>query len=152
MSAISKRFPGVVALDRVDFDVSAGEIVALVGENGAGKSTLMKILAGIHRADAGEIRIDGATASLHGPADAARRGIGVIHQERELIDTLDVAGNVFLGREPTRGGPLRLLDRRRMRADTERQLARVGVQIPAGMPLRRLSAAQQQLVSIVRAL
>ena len=152
MSAISKLFPGVVALDRVDFDLVAGEIVALVGENGAGKSTLMKILAGIHRADAGEIRIDGATAILHGPADAARRGIGVIHQERELIDTLDVAGNVFLGREPTRGGPLRLLDRRRMRADTERQLARVGVQIPAGTPLRRLSAAQQQLVSIVRAL
>ena len=152
MSAISKQFPGVVALDRVDFDVAAGEIVALVGENGAGKSTLMKILAGIHRADAGEIRIDGANVILHGPADAARRGIGVIHQERELIDTLDVAGNVFLGREPTRGGPLRLLDRGRMHADTERQLARVGVQIPAGTPLRRLSAAQQQLVSIVRAL
>jgi ribose transport system ATP-binding protein len=152
MSAISKLFPGVVALDGVDFHLAAGEIVALVGENGAGKSTLMKILAGIHRADAGEIRIDGATATLHGPADAARRGIAVIHQERELIDTLDVSGNVFLGREPTWGGPLRLLDRRRMRADTERQLARVGVQIPAGMPLRRLSAAQQQLISIVRAL
>ena len=152
MSAISKRFPGVVALDRVNFDLAAGEIVALVGENGAGKSTLMKVLAGIHRADAGEIRIDGETAILHGPADAARRGIGVIHQERELIDTLDVAANVFLGREPTRGGPLRLLDRRRMHADTERQLARVGLRIPAGTPLRRLSAAHQQLVAIVRAL
>ena len=135
MSAISKRFPGVVALDRVDFDVSAGEIVALVGENGAGKSTLMKILAGIHRADSGEIRIDGAPVALHGPADAARLGIAVIHQERELIDTLDVAGNVFLGREPTRGGPLRLLDRRRMHADTERQLARIGVELRAGTPL-----------------
>ena len=99
--------------------MSAGEIVALVGENGAGKSTLMKILAGIHRADSGEIRIDGAPVEMHGPADAARLGIGVIHQERELIDTLDVAGNVFLGREPTRGGPLRLLDRRRMHADTD---------------------------------
>ena len=108
MSAISKRFPGVVALDGVDFEVSAGEIVALVGENGAGKSTLMKILAGIHRADSGEIRFDGTPASLHNPPDAARLGIGVIHQQLEVIDTLDVAANVFLGHEPRRG-PLRLL-------------------------------------------
>ncbi len=152
MSAISKRFPGVVALDRVDLEVAGGEIVALVGENGAGKSTLMKILAGIHRADSGEIRIDDTPVEMHGPADAARLGVGVIHQERELIDTLDVAGNVFLGREPTRGGPLRLLDRRRIHADTERQLARIGVQLPASTPLGELSAAQQQLVAIVRAL
>jgi ribose transport system ATP-binding protein len=152
MSAISKRFPGVVALERVDFEVAAGEIVALVGENGAGKSTLMKILAGIHRADAGEIRIGGAPVTIHGPAEAARLGIAVIHQERELIDTLDVAGNVFLGREPTTGGPLRLVDRRRMHSDTERELARIGVQLPARTPLGLLSAAEQQLVSIVRAL
>src|SRR5688500_18445546 len=99
MSAISKRFPGVVALDRVDFDVSEGEIVALVGENGAGKSTLMKILAGIHRADSGEIRLAGTPVALHAPSDAGQLGVGVIHQELEVIDTLDVAGNVFLGRE-----------------------------------------------------
>jgi ribose transport system ATP-binding protein len=152
MSAISKRFPGVVALDRVDFTVSAGEIVALVGENGAGKSTLMKILTGIHRADSGEIRIDGAPVVIRGPAEANRIGVAVIHQERELIDTLDVAGNVFLGREPTRGGLLRWLDRRRMQADAERQLARIGVDIRADTPLGLLSAAQQQLVAIVRAL
>ena len=152
MSAISKRFPGVVALDGVDFELAAGEIVALVGENGAGKSTLMKILAGIHRADSGAIHITGTPVTMHEPGDAARLGIAVIHQERELIDTLDVAGNVFLGREPTRGGPLRLLDRRRMHADTEQQLDRIGVQIPTRTPLRELSAAQQQLVSIVRAL
>ncbi len=152
MSAISKRFPGVIALDRVDFEISAGEIVALVGENGAGKSTLMKILAGIHPADSGEIRLDGAAVALHGPADAARLGIGIIHQEREMIDTLDVAGNVFLGREPARGGPLRWLDRRRMHADTERELARIGAGLRANTPLRQLSAAQQQLVAIVRAL
>ncbi len=103
MSAISKRFPGVVALDGVGFEVFGGEIVALVGENGAGKSTLMKILAGIHRADSGEIRIDGEPVSMHSPADAARLGIAVIHQELEVIDTIDVAGNIFLGREPGRG-------------------------------------------------
>ena len=152
MSAISKRFPGVVALDCVDFEMSAGEIVALVGENGAGKSTLMKILAGIHRPDSGEMLLDGAPVALHGPAEAARRGIAVIHQERELIDTLDVAGNVFLGREPSRGGPLRWLDRRRMHADTERELARIGAAVRASTPLRQLSAAEQQLVAIVRAL
>ena len=151
MSAISKRFPGATALDRVDFDLSAGEIVALVGENGAGKSTLMKILAGIHRADSGEIRIDGVAVAPHAPDDAARLGIGVIHQERELIDTLNVAGNMFLGREPT-VGPLRLLDRRRMEADTERELARIGVRIRARDIVGRLSAAQQQLVAIARAL
>jgi ribose transport system ATP-binding protein len=152
MSAISKRFPGVVALDRVDFDLAAGEIVALVGENGAGKSTLMKILAGIHRPDSGDLRVDGVPAVMDAPAAAARLGIGVIHQERELVDTLDVAGNVFLGREPTRFGPLQLVDRGRMEADTERQLDRIGVRLAARTPLRGLSAAQQQLVAIARAL
>jgi ribose transport system ATP-binding protein len=152
MTAISKRFPGVIALDGVDFTVSAGEIVALVGENGAGKSTLMKILAGIHRADSGEIRIDGAPVTMHAPVDAARLGIGVIHQELEVIETLDVAGNVFLGREPRHGGPLRLLDCRRMEADTERQLARIGMRLSPRTPLAQLSTAERQLVSIARAL
>ncbi len=99
MSAISKRFPGVVALADVDFDVHRGEIVALVGENGAGKSTLMKVLAGIHRADAGTIHVDGVPAAIQTPSDAASLGIAVIHQVLELVDTLDVAGNIFLGRE-----------------------------------------------------
>ncbi len=152
MSAISKRFPGVVALDRVDFHIAAGEIVGLVGENGAGKSTLMKILTGIHRADSGTISIDGAPVVMHGPADAARPGIAIIHQEPEVIETIDVAGNVFLGREPLRAGPLRLLDRRRMEAETVRQLARIGSEIPPRTVLQRLSTAQQQFVAIARAL
>ena len=151
MSAISKRFPGVVALDEVGFEVSGGEIVALVGENGAGKSTLMKILAGIHRADSGEIRIDGEPVSMHSPADAARLGIAVIHQELEVIDTIDVAGNIFLGREPGRG-PLGLLDRRRMEADAEQQLARIGVRLSPRTPLARLATAERRLVAIARAL
>jgi ribose transport system ATP-binding protein len=152
MRAISKRFPGVVALDAVDFDLAGGEIVGLVGENGAGKSTLMKILAGIHRPDAGEIRLDGAPFVMHAPADAARSGIGVIHQELEVIDTLDVAGNVFLGREPRKGGLLRLIDRRAMDVETERQLERIGVRLAPRTPMRQLSTAQQQLVAIARAL
>jgi ribose transport system ATP-binding protein len=152
MSAISKRFPGVLALDRVDFQIAAGEIVGLVGENGAGKSTLMKILAGIHRPDSGDIAFDGAPVVMHGPADAARLGIAIIHQELEVIDTIDVAGNVFLGREPYRAGPLRLLDRRRMEVETARQLERIGSQIPPRTVLRRLSTAERQLVAITRAL
>jgi ribose transport system ATP-binding protein len=152
MTDISKRFPGVIALDSVEFEVSAGEIVALVGENGAGKSTLMKILAGIHRADSGEIRIDDTPVVMHAPSDAARLGIAVIHQELEVLDNLDVAGNVFLGREPWRGGPLRLLDRRRMDAEAERQLARIGARLSPRTPLRRLPTAERQLVAIARAL
>ena len=152
MSAISKRFPGVVALDRVDLHAAAGEIVGLVGENGAGKSTLMKILGGIHRLDAGDIRLDGAPVTMHGPADAAHRGISLIHQELEVIDTLDVSANVFLGRELHRAGPLRMLDRRRMDGDTEGLLARIGVTIPPRTVVARLSTAEQQFVAIARAL
>ncbi len=152
MTGISKRFPGVVALDSVAFDVTPGEIVGLVGENGAGKSTLMKILAGIHRPDAGDVRLNGQRVSIHAPAQAAQLGIGVIHQELEIIDNLDVAGNVFLGREHTWCGPLRLIDRRRIYSETEAHLARLGTPLSPRTPLNRLSTAQQQLVAIARAL
>jgi len=151
MRGIAKRFPGVVALDQVDFDVARGEIVALVGENGAGKSTLMKILAGLHRPDAGDIRIDGTPVQIEEPRTAARLGIAVIPQERETIDTLDVAGNIFLGREPSRGR-LRLLDRARMEEEAARHLSRIGAAIAARAITGRLPSAQQQLVSIARAL
>ena len=152
MRAIAKRFPGVVALDQVDFDVARGEIVALVGENGAGKSTLMKILAGIHRPDAGKIRIDGAPGSIDGPGGAARLGVAVIPHDLEMIDTLDVAGNIFLGREPHRGGPLRLLDRRRMEQNAAQHLSRIGAAIAPRTIVGGLPTAQQQLVAIARAL
>jgi ribose transport system ATP-binding protein len=152
MQAIGKRFPGVVALDQVDFAVGGGEIVALVGENGAGKSTLMKILAGIHRPDAGDIRIDGAPVIIDGPSGADRLGVAVIHQELEMIDTLDVAGNIFLGREPHRAGPLRLLDRARMEREAAQHLSRIGASIASRTIVGHLSTAQQQFVAIARAL
>ena len=151
MSGISKRFPGVTALADVDFDVRRGEVVALVGENSAGKSTLMRVLAGIHRADAGTIHLEGAPVSIDSPARAAALGIVVIHQVLELVDTFDVAGNMFLGRE-VRRGPLRLLDRAQMEADAGRQLARVGLALSPRTPLRRLPPGQRQLVAIARAL
>src|SRR5207245_1068671 len=119
-----KRFPGVVALDCVSLDVRPGEVVGLVGENGAGKSTLMKILGGIYRADSGEIRLDGSGVSIRSPREATQHGIGVIHQELEVIDSLDVGANVFLGREPVRWG---LIDYNTIYSETEAYLSRVGL-------------------------
>ena len=151
MSGISKRFPGVTALDSVSLDVARGEVVALVGENGAGKSTLMKILAGIHQPDSGTIRISGVLVSIRSPRDSARHGIGIIHQELEVIDSLDIAGNVFLGREPTRG-PLRFIDRKKIDADTIAVLARLNLRLSPKTLVRDLSPAHQQMVEIARAI
>jgi len=152
MSGISKRFPGVTALDAVQFSAGQGEVVALVGENGAGKSTLMKILSGIHAPDSGTITLQDKPVSIRSPRDAARLGIGTIHQELEVIDTLDVAANIFLGREPTWAGPLQLVDRRQIYSDARKALARVGLDVGPDSPLRLLSTAQKQLVEIARAL
>ncbi|HXG66820.1 MAG TPA: sugar ABC transporter ATP-binding protein [Blastocatellia bacterium] len=152
MRKIEKRFPGVYALKGVDLEVNAGEVVALLGENGAGKSTLMKVLGGVHQPDSGEVLIDGAPVVIHNVADATRYGIAFIHQELNVLDNLDVAANVFLGREPVRGGFLRLVDSRKMREETEKHLKRLGLDIPPDTPLAKLSIAQQQMVEIAKAL
>jgi ribose transport system ATP-binding protein len=155
MRGIGKRFPGVVALDAVDFYVNAGEVVALLGENGAGKSTLMKILGGLHQPDAGEIRVDGSSVTIHSVNDSIGLGIGFIHQELNVLDNLDVAANVFLGREPLLSGalkPFRLIDRKKMNADTMVHLRRLGLDVSPTLPLNKLSIAQQQLVEIAKAL
>lgn len=98
MRGISKRFPGVVALDSVNLSVGAGEVVALCGENGAGKSTMMKILGGVYQPDGGEIYADGQLVKINNVTDAMKLGIAFIHQELNVLDNLDVAANVFLGR------------------------------------------------------
>ncbi len=103
MSGITKTFPGVVANDHIDFDVRAGEVHTLFGENGAGKSTLMRVLYGLYRPDAGEIRIRGEKVSISSPAEAIHRGIGMIHQHFMLVNTLTVAENVALGLKSSRG-------------------------------------------------
>jgi ribose transport system ATP-binding protein len=151
LRGIQKRFPGVHALRGVSLDVRAGEVLALLGENGAGKSTLMKIVGGIEQPDAGEVRIDGAPAIIGDAQTAAAHGIAFIHQELNLLDNLDVAGNVLLGREPTRGW-LRLLDRARMDAMVRPHLAQLGLAVSPSTPVAGLSIAQQQLVEIAKAL
>ena len=150
MRGISKRFPGVVALDAVDFNIERGEVVALVGENGAGKSTLMKILGGVRQPDAGEIKIDGQPVKIHNVNDAIRLGIAFIHQELNVLDNLDIAANVFLGREPRNA--LRLIDRKKIHADTAPLLQRLGLTVSTRTRLDRLSIAQQQMVEIAKAL
>jgi ribose transport system ATP-binding protein len=152
MRGISKRFAGVQALRDVDVEVYGGEVVALLGENGAGKSTLMKVLGGIHQPDGGEILLDGKPVTIRSVSDSIRLGISFIHQELNVLDNLDIAGNVFLGREPVKGGPLRLLDRERMVRETQPYLDQLGLRFPADLPLERLSLAQRQMVEIAKAL
>ena len=152
MRGIGKRFPGVVALNNVSLEARPGEIVALVGENGAGKSTLMKILGGIHQPDAGEIRIDGEAVTIHSVNDSMRLGIGFIHQELNVLPNLDVAANVFLGREPRFGGFLNLIDRRRIEAETEKLLKRLGVEVSPRAQAGDLSIAHRQMIEIAKAL
>src|SRR5262245_23196582 len=152
MTSITRKFPGVTALDSVDLQVGKGEIVALIGENGAGKSTLMKILGGIHHPDSGTITMSGRSTVIPSVRGAINLGIAFIHQELNLLDNLDVAGNVYLGREPTRWGPLRLVDRKKMEADTKVYLDRLGVSISPKAPVSSLSIAQRQMVEIAKAL
>src|SRR5258707_10453158 len=125
LQGIEKRFGGVRALRSVDFGISAGEVVGVAGENGAGKSTLMKILGGIYQPDAGRIRIDGEPVIIHTVSEATRHGISFIPQELNVLDNLDIAANVFLGREPLRGGFLRLVDTRRMQEQAGGDLNRL---------------------------
>ena len=123
---IGKTYPGVVALDGFSMHVSPGEVIGLVGENGAGKSTLMKILGGVVKPDRGTILIDAEEKSALSVESSLGSGIAFVHQELNLFDNLDVAANIFLGREPLRGGPLKLVDRRRLRAMVAPLLKRVG--------------------------
>ena len=151
MTGIAKRFPGVVALDQVSLQVGKGEVLALCGENGAGKSTLMKILGGVYQPDDGQIKVDGQPVTIGNVTDAMKHGIAFIHQELNVLDNLDVAANVFLGREPIIG-PFRLIDRKKIHADTQPFLERLGLNISSRTRLDKLSLAQQQMVEIAKAL
>jgi ribose transport system ATP-binding protein len=151
MRGISKTFPGVRALDGVSLTVEAGTVHVLLGQNGAGKSTLMRILCGAYHPDAGEILIDGRAVRLQSPADARRLGVAVIFQEFSLVPYLNLAQNIFLGREP--GGRLPgTIDRRTMHADARRLLDGLGLDVDTRTPAHELGIAQQQVVEIAKAL
>jgi ribose transport system ATP-binding protein len=151
MRGISKTFPGVRALDDVSLAVHAGEVHVLLGQNGAGKSTLIKVLYGAYRPDDGEIVFEGLPVRITSPADARRFGIAVIFQEYSLVPYLDVAQNVFLGRE-FRGRIPGTVDRSRLHAEARRVLATVGADLDTRTPVHRLGIAEQQTVEIAKAL
>ena len=149
MHGTTKTFPGVKALDAVDFAMRRGEVHALMGENGAGKSTLIKVLTGVYPRDAGAILFDGQPFSPTSPIDAQQRGISTIYQEVNLIPHLSVAENILLGRQPTRFGCLRW---RTIRARAKRAVDRLGLDIDVSQELCSYSMAIQQMVAIARAL
>ncbi|WP_422739790.1 sugar ABC transporter ATP-binding protein [Micromonospora sp. WMMD729] len=150
LRGIGKSFLGVRVLGDVDLDVAPGEVHAVVGENGAGKSTLMKIVSGGYAPDEGTIEFAGQPRAFHGPRDAQRAGVGIIHQEFNLLPERTVAENVYLGHEPLRRG---LVDRRAMLDRTRELLTSIGeTALPADARVGRLGVAQQQVVEIAKAL
>ncbi|MCS7172656.1 MAG: ATP-binding cassette domain-containing protein [Armatimonadetes bacterium] len=150
---ISKRFGAVQALRDVDVDLYAGEVLGLVGDNGAGKSTLIKILSGVYPPDAGSIDLEGRPVRFSSPREARAAGIETIYQDLALAENLDVAGNIFLGREPGYGwGVLRILARRQMETASAQVLQRLEISLPSVRTLvRHLSGGQRQAVAISRA-
>src|SRR5438876_6610948 len=148
LRGITKRFPGVVANDQVDFDLLRGEVHALLGENGAGKSTLMNVVYGLYRADEGELVINGKPVVFHSPSDAIRAGIGMVHQHFMLIPVMTVAENIVLGHEPSEAGVFldhSVADKR------VRELAKTfNFAIDPDARIQNITVGQQQRVEILK--
>ncbi len=149
MEHISKSFPGVKALDRVSFNLKAGEVMALLGENGAGKSTLVKILSGVYTKDHGDITVFGELIPHMTQKIASEKGIAIIHQELNMCQHLTVAENIFLGREPVKYG---LVDTKKMNKDAKTILEKLGVSIDPETIIESLQVSKQQMVEIAKAL
>ncbi|MBE9607224.1 sugar ABC transporter ATP-binding protein [Acetobacteraceae bacterium H6797] len=152
LEGIGKTYPGVRALDGVSLEVHAGEILGLIGENGAGKSTLMKVLGGVVPPSEGRIRIGEESHARLTVPQAQQAGIAFVHQELNLFENIDVAGNILFGREPLKGGPLRLIDHAAARATVAPLLQRLGADFGPDASVAELSIAQRQLVEIAKAL
>ncbi len=150
MEGVSKRFPGMLAVDRVDFEVFPGEVHALMGENGAGKSTLMRILAGSFDDYTGDIRIGGREVAIHSPADAREQGIGMVYQELSLAQPITIAENLLAGRLPTRWGMF--LDRDRMLREARVSMKLLGLDLDPTRTIGEISPHEAQLVEIAKVL
>jgi ribose transport system ATP-binding protein len=150
MAGICKKFGDFDVLSSVDINVFKGEVIALLGENGAGKSTLMKILCGIYKQDGGEIFLDGKKLMIENVSDAMKLGIILIHQEINLLDNLDVAGNIFLGREPLK--KFKLIDEAKMYREAQKLLDVLRLKISPKTLVSQLSIAEQQMIGIAKAL
>jgi ribose transport system ATP-binding protein len=150
MRGITKRFPGVTALDSVDFELERGEVHVILGENGAGKSTLIKMLSGAYQPDEGEILLDGERVGISSARVAQGLGISTIYQEFNLVPQLTVAENIFLGRQPRRLGLV--VNRRRMDSDARKLLERIAVRVDPRVLVSALGVAQRQMVEIAKAL
>jgi simple sugar transport system ATP-binding protein len=153
---LTKRFGGLVAVDKVSVDILPGEVLGLVGDNGAGKSTLIKMVSGVYQPDEGNIYFDGMNVNFAGPREARDLGIETIYQDLALAENLDVGSNIFLGREikqPYLGGLLHSLDRRKMREESVTILQKLEIHVPSlTQQIRNLSGGQRQAVAIARSI
>ena len=149
MRGITKQFPGVLALDKVSLSIYPGKVLALVGENGAGKSTLMKVLSGVHKMDAGEILLNGKPVTIGNPLASRQMGISIIYQELSVLNNMDIAENIFVGRERKKKG---MVDKKAQHEEARRLLARVGLSIDTHTRVGKLSTAQKQMVEVAKAL
>ncbi len=154
MVNITKTFGGIRAVDDVSVDIYKGEVLAIVGDNGAGKSTLIKVLSGVYPRDKGSIFLDDREVKIRDPRDAKTLGIETVYQELSLVDTMDVADNIFLGREPCVGfRPLRVIRKGQMMTKSVELLNELGVQLPfLKTKVRNLSGGQRQTIAIARCL
>jgi simple sugar transport system ATP-binding protein len=153
LAGVSKSFGSLVALHDVDMEIGESEAVGLIGDNGAGKSTLVKILSGVYPPSSGEIRLTGEVVHFHSPLDARRTGVEMIYQDLALAEDLDVAGNIFLGREiRKRFGPITYLDRKGMAAEAARMLGELGINVKPDREAAHLSGGEKQMVAVARAL
>ena len=148
VDSVSKRFPGVIALDNVSLNLHAGEVLSVIGENGAGKSTLMKILAGIQPPDEGRVLVEGVEKKIDSVVVAQENGISLIHQELNLCENLGVGANIFLGREPKRLG---FVNREKIRREAATFLKQVGLDVSPDTLVGELTIGQQQMVEIAKA-